>query len=111
MVEIQEKHIEAQEEVEELVKFVGNKITKIAEKLDGDEERLLLDFIGNLIDYKMGEQLGALLFTLYTLGQITKEEVYKAIDVANIRPRYKKRMYRTMKKLIGDKDVSGAEKT
>ena len=102
VIEMDKEIMEMQEEFEKLVKETGDKLLKMTrvDMVDG----ILVDFIGNLIDYCLSVKATTMIYGLYATGQMDKKEMYNLIDKLNLRPRYKKMVVKVVDEMINEEE-------
>lgn len=92
-MKLDEETMQIQKEFEELVDETARKLIELADR-EGfgimGVEGIVIDFIGNLIDYILAVKLGTILSYKYRVGILTLKDARKTLDLANLRPRYAK---------------------
>jgi len=101
-MQLDEDMMKRQEKFSELIEETGNKIVDMAEYVP--VELVLVDFIGNLIDYCLAGKIGGSLYAEYKSGDMTRDELYKAIDALNLRPRYKEKVRVVIDEMINNEE-------
>lgn len=93
MMKLDEETMQIQKEFEELVDETARKLIELANRKGFGimgVEVIVIDFIGNLIDYILAVKLGTILSYEYRVGILTLKDARKTFDLANLRPRYAK---------------------